>query len=215
MNWPLVCVDNFFDDPSKIVEYADTLEYQAEKWNPGIRTPSLHVINNDFFVWVNKKILALFYPNQIDYISWTAHTCFVKVPPNLYHDGWVHTDQAEFTAIIYLSDLKNCGTTIFDPITSYTSLKNTDAKISYFKDQTSQTDVAEKKLENNENFEESIIIKSKFNRLVIFDSSRLHAAVPYISDSHEQRLTMITNMKMVQSSTEHQLKFPISEMRRI
>jgi hypothetical protein len=216
MNWPLICVDNFFDNPEKIVEFSKDLDYSKDGKNPGLRTKSLDMINYDFFNWVNTKILSLIFPNEIRNIKYISHTSFAKVPPNLIYDGWVHTDEAEFTAIIYLSDLKNCGTKIYTPITPYPVLKHHESKLEYFNNPDDcHNNLENLKNENNSNFEESILIKSKYNRLLVFDSHQYHSSEVYLSDEHNERLTLISFFTKIDSYSETQLKFPISQMKRI
>jgi hypothetical protein len=216
MNWPLVCVDNFFNDPVKVVEFANNLNYSKDGRNPGVRTVNLDKIDYDFFHWVNIKILSVMFPNEIQNIKYVSHISFAKVPPNLVYDGWVHTDQAEFTAIVYLSNYKNCGTKIYNTIKPHPVLKHHESKLNYFNNPENIPDNLENlKYENNCNFEESIIIKSRYNRLLIFDSHQYHSPEVYISDDDKERLTLIGFFQKIESNFNQQLKFPISEMRRI
>ena len=46
---PTSCVDDFYEDPDSIREYALSLDYKKEKGNyPGVRTKDLSYINKDF-----------------------------------------------------------------------------------------------------------------------------------------------------------------------
>jgi len=219
MLWPLLCIDNFFDDPDSIVEYANKQEY-APNFYPGLRTQSLHHTDNEFFIWVNEKILSLLYPNDYKKLFWRTATHFQKVPQGLEHDGWVHQDENEFTCIVYLSKHKNCGTSIFTPIDQYSKALNDQVeKVNYFQNYKEYKDLEKLKDTkdlNNSKFDESIIIKSKYNRLVLFDARSYHAAQPYIGTTTEDRLTLISFFHGVQYNIgECNLKYPISEMRRI
>ena len=58
IKYPLTCIDNFFENPSSIVNYANTLSYEADeegRW-PGYRSQPLHIINPDFFFLYLYKI---------------------------------------------------------------------------------------------------------------------------------------------------------------
>jgi len=46
--------------------------------------------------------------------------------------------------------------------------------------------------ENNNQFEETIIVKSKFNRVLMFDAAQFHAAQKFLEENIlEDRLTLI------------------------
>ena len=63
MTYPVTIVDDFFDDPDKIVELAEGLNwYQPDTGNwPGTRTKQLHVEDNKFFLYFGEKIHNLFH----------------------------------------------------------------------------------------------------------------------------------------------------------
>jgi len=215
MLWPFFCVDNFFDNPDEIVDYANTLDFLPCK-NPGTRTDALNYVNEEFFSWINKKILSVLYPMNYKDIAYNATTMFCKVPPNLEHDGWIHEDNCEFSCIIYLSNQKDCGTTIFSPKQQHLKkYENQEKKAQYFVDQTITDGVAEQKQKNNERFEESIIVNPKYNRLIIFDGKMSHAAQTYMSSTSTQpRLTLNSFFNNL-TSTDGALKYHGAEMRRI
>jgi hypothetical protein len=217
MLWPFLCVDNFFNDPDEIVEYSKNLEYKKHHF-PGGRTDCLSTIDPDFYVWINKKILTVLYPNDKEKLYFKAATHFQKVSSGLECDGWVHNDKAEFTCIIYLSKQNNCGTSIFSPKKQSYEINDQEEKVSYFKDPNGYTNVEllkKLKEENNQKFDESIRVNSKYNRMIIFDGSVYHAAHPYL-DGDDDRITLISFVHTVQSGhADLNLKYPISEMRRV
>ena len=211
MIWPFLCVDNFFDDPQRIKEWAETLEYHKEIY-PGMRTCSLHETEPNFFEWVNHKILALLYPMEDTSLIWNASTSFSLVPPGIEYDGWVHTDApAELTAIIYLTDQPNCGTQLFTP-TLAPKLVHHDKKIEYLKGNLVDG-IEELKEANNSQFDVSITVKSCWNRLIMFDSSQYHATEPYMNNTTESRLTLVSFFNKIQHK-DRALKLHIPEMRR-
>ena len=216
MIWPFFCIDNFFEDPDAIVDFSKSLPFEPCQNNPGVRTPSLSYLDEDFFLWVNKKILSVLYPMNYQDLTYNATTTFASVPPNIEHDGWIHEDSCEFSSIIYLSKQKDCGTTIFSPKKPHLKkYQNQDKKAEYFENGVSTKQVAEKKEKNNQNFEESIIVKSKYNRLIIFDGKMPHAAQTYMSnDSNIPRLTLNSFFNSVSNTTDS-LKYHGAEMRRV
>jgi hypothetical protein len=217
MLWPFLSIDNFFNDPDEIVEYAKNLEYKQHVY-PGGRSDCLSTIDPDFYVWINKKILTLLYPNDKEKLYFKAATHFQKVSPGLEYDGWVHSDKAEFTCIIYLSKQNSCGTSMFVPKQQFYKSNDQEEKHSYFKDPNGYKNLEllkKLKEDNNEKFEESINVNSKYNRMVMFDGSMYHAAQPYLS-GEDDRITLISFVYTVQSAhADLNLKYPISEMRRI
>lgn len=196
MRWPFICIDNFFQDPKKIVNFSKKLKFEREdNIYPGLRTKSMHLINAEFFETTTLKIISAYYPNEYKKLKWSALQYFQKVPANLKFDGWIHTDSDfEFTSVIYLSDFKNCGTSIYHIKDSYGYSKNFNKKNEYFSNtkNVNLKDIENARNENNKYFEETINCYSKFNRMVAFDSHNYHAAQPFFGEEKEERLTLIT-----------------------
>ena len=62
---PTIIYDDFFEDPDKIVEYANTLDYSENNSNyPGIRSNLLHEINPDLYSYIAHRIIKIFYPDS-------------------------------------------------------------------------------------------------------------------------------------------------------
>jgi hypothetical protein len=222
MIWPNICVDNFFNNPEEIVKYANSLEYSPHLKSPGIKSEPLHTVDSDFFTFVNFKILSVIYPHQYRNLEFNASTYFVKVPPNFPSDGWVHDDAAEgfgMTSIVYLSKNLDAGTCIYKKKTTWKQSK-IDQQIKHdhfanFHKNILNKDIEKYKKENNSFYEETIRYKSVYNRLISFDASSLHAAVPYIDKhSKEDRLTLISFFTDIRHSTAP-LKYPLPESRRL
>jgi hypothetical protein len=221
MIWPNLCVDNFFENPDKVVEFSNSLTFIKPKISnyPGKRTEHTHLINPEFFEFSTIKILSLLYPNEYLNLKWTALQHFQKVPANLKNDGWVHTDREfEFTCIVYLSKFLNCGTSVYHPKNSYGYIRNTKEKDEYFtnNDLKNHLKIKKAKEENNSFFEETIKFNSKYNRLILFDGSSYHSSNVFNHDNNEEeRLTLITFFKKVDYVNGDYLKKPITTMRRI
>jgi len=219
MIWPFICVDNFFEEPLKVKEFADSLKYfksEEGRW-PGFRSNVMHEENNKFFNWSTKKIVSLFYPMQVREATWIAEQTFQRIPGDLFKNkGWVHTDgDYEFTAIIYLSEHKNCGTSLYKSKTFGAAPINEFEKRKRYLNTDKITEKEEKEFlnENNNQFEKILEIPSLFNRLIIFDASNLHAAENFYNENiKEDRLTLITFFKDLRVPD---IKYPIPEMRRI
>ena len=69
--FPTQVIDDFFEDPKKIVKFAKTLKYYKGpdgNW-PGVRSAGLHDVNYKFFNSVLNKIFSLFFCKCKHYFS--------------------------------------------------------------------------------------------------------------------------------------------------
>ena len=59
IKYPTLIVNNFFENPNKIVEYSKTLEYNRSDWKekntewPGVRTKSINYFHFDLFKFIH------------------------------------------------------------------------------------------------------------------------------------------------------------------
>ena len=106
--YPNLIVDNFFEQPDKIIDCSLNLEYGISddgSW-PGVRSNFLHLINERLFEYISKKITYIFYDS---YPSYNYSINFQKVNPfsdNQYDKkncGWVHSDESNFGGVIFLT----------------------------------------------------------------------------------------------------------------
>ena len=180
MIWPTLCVDNFFDEPNKVIELSKSLHHE------------------EFFNWVSNKIMSALYPAEWPNIAWYNTAYFQKIPSGLKNDGWVHQDKSnEFTAIIYLSQNTEAGTSIYLPKT-------------FYKESKTKGSVKDRDFK----FKETINIKGVFNRLAILDSHSYHAA--HVNNSGKERLTLICFFSNIKSTVENkQLKYIVPTLKRI
>ena len=190
---PTLVHDNFFRNPEEVVNYAKQLDYLPDnegRW-PGERSFPLHEINENLFKFTTIKITKLLWPSSYQDIYFSAYSTFQRISKDYINPGWVHQDIEILTAIIYLSKHTQCGTSMFEP-KNFSTVKNTEHKkeIYYKKNFKNENKYV---LENNINFEETMSIKSKYNRIIIFDSRQFHAAQKFIEkDVDDDRLTLIT-----------------------
>jgi len=199
---PVTIIDDFFDDPMAIVQYALEQEYLPDpenKW-PGVRTDSMHNLNQNLFEQINSKLLRIFYPG-VKY-SYICGCFFQKVPAN-FNSGWIHRDESIVSGIIYLNPNPNpnSGTTIYKCKTPWATVNNIKEKQKAYSLQTNDMDAMEK---NNSQFRESIIVKNEFNRLIAFDGHTHHGANDFDQIySNEERLTIAFFIYSIQSITPY------------
>jgi hypothetical protein len=198
---PITILDNFFDYPDKIRDYALNLKFEKDpdgKW-PGLRTKPLHEINHLLFDAICKKVISIYFDLEQDSanITWKTYMSFQKVD-KFYDSGWVHIDNpAIFTVIVYLNKNPNInsGTSIYklknDIIVSNMNELNVHKKNAY-KGLIDIKDVDIKRKENNDQYVEVVKIHNEYNRIISFDSGLFHAAQDFFGDNDkEDRLTLI------------------------
>ena len=116
----LVSIDNFFKNPQKIVDMAQTLDYERSEVHPGKRSINLFTSHNpqhvEFAKYFAKRIAdeVFFGINKfmID-IRFHKNDIYDNDKANV---GWIHNDPVSFAGIVYLnkeiSDF-NLGTSTF------------------------------------------------------------------------------------------------------
>ena len=183
--WPTLIVDNFFDDPDKIINFSKQLNYKRSEdhhW-PGTRSPQLDKVDKPFFDWSTKKIMMLLFPMNIEQIKWSAIQHFQKIPYKTYgKSGWIHRDY-------------------------------TDKKRKFFKDLKAPSSQEQWRKKANNAFEKSVDLHSNFNRLVLFDGHQWHGAENYGTEK-EDRLTLITFFITVVGEGGVPIHYPVPMMRR-
>jgi hypothetical protein len=195
--FPNTIVDNFLDDPHKYVEFADTLEYspsQSGSW-PGVRSKDLSVLYPNMVERLLKKMFSLFYTfdqNIVDFYSCSSNCYFQKVSSD-YNNGWVHMDNCQLTAIVYLCN-SGYGTSLCKPkdITTFYSEINSEKKYESHNNVDRLSEFQKYKDENNNLFNKTVTVDSQFNRLFLFESHFFHSADNFCNkDDNKDRLTMI------------------------
>tara|TARA_R100001086_G_C11808283_1_gene250773 strand:- start:64 stop:720 length:657 start_codon:yes stop_codon:yes gene_type:complete len=218
MQWPTLIVDDFFTDPQRVVKLSKTLKYATAPNNtwPGTRTLSLHEVDNDFFQWSTRKIMALLYPAQIikeKTLKWHANQYFQRVPYKTYgEEGWIHNDsEDEFTVIIYLSDHPQSGTCLYEGKYFNPQPEYSEEKERFYRDLKDINRMEKYRNKNNSKFRKKVELFSNFNRLVLFDGCNWHAS-RNADNSKSERLTLITFFTDI---TCKDIRYPIPQMRRV
>lgn len=208
---PITVIDDFFENPVDVRNFALSQEFRPDpehKW-PGTRTKRISTLNYKLFDFVIKKVLKVFYSDDESYEY--ESSMYFQMSDKSYGSGWVHADvESLITGIVYLNinESLNAGTSICQPKSTGILPINLDSKIQFYKKEIDNCD--KERYENNTQFDDSVIIKNKFNRLVLFDSHLYHKADEFIGDSTDtSRLTLIffINKFLVHN-------YPIQRMRR-
>lgn len=192
---PTTIVDDFFDNPRWVREFALEQKFEPDpegRW-PGLRTEQLDKLHKPLFDHTVSRILSIFYDLHTTNLEWHATGGF-QLTTGVYNQGWVHKDLEMITAIIYLNDTAyntNNGTTIYDIKEPGILFLNSDKKKESFLNPASVLKNEQYRIEHNNSYVESTIVKNKFNRLVAFDSHLFHAANEFAMPDTTERLTLV------------------------
>lgn len=200
---PVTILDNFFDDPDSIRNWALKQEYfpaEDGQW-PGVRTKPLHEINLELNEVLCYRFFNLFFDLRSDPVRWTVDARF-QIANSSQGKGWVHTDNdCRMTAIIYLTPNPNplSGTSIYKRKNSVTfppANRLNDYKVSQYLGKISKEEADQYRKELNDGFDETIKVSNVYNRMVTFDSYLKHAAHDYFGEADEtSRLTLTLFVK--------------------
>jgi|TARA_B110000240_G_C13354238_1_gene391091 hypothetical protein len=193
---PITIVDNFLDEPHQMVEFSKQLIFTPEpdgRW-AGIRSPELRDIDPFLYDNINKKVIALFHDMEsIDHTDVDVSMTFQKIPSTLHH-GWVHNDNCFMTGILYLNEnpLVNSGTSLYTSKEgTLINLDHTEQKrASNLRGSISEIEM-EVQEEHNNQFEKTVDVKGKYNRLTLFHGNVHHSANNLGLDNGEDRLTLV------------------------
>jgi len=215
---PVTILDNFFDDPDKIREWALQQEYFPAKdgnW-PGLRSKLINELNAPFFRLVCRKFFSQFYDLQnMEELSWEVTMRFQMIPKG-YDSGWIHSDEkaGQITGIIYLSPNANLngGTSIYRNKSNIVQpmIDNRKFKEDSYLNKITMQEAKKYKEEHNAQFEETIRVSNVYNRSICFDSQLIHGAQDFFGEGEDSRLTLVFFVKKLFVNNT-----PVSRVRRI
>lgn len=146
-------LNNFFQNPDNIREYALSLKYtkrNQDQYFEGIRTNNLKILNNGFYNDVCKKIIEIYFGkniNEFDANLFFHQTSEEDKLDSQWIDDKIHRDiESVVAGIVYLSPNApiECGTR------TYVNINNT--------------------------FVPDIIMGNVYNRLIIYPAKSFHSA---------------------------------------
>ena len=198
---PTLCVDNFYDNPSEVREFALSLEYGNIIGNyPGIRTDTLDKIDSNFYDSFCKKLFSLFYSE--DTSEWKVETTFHKIYP--YDDeelnvGEIHKDDIkdiDFAGLIYLNinPLTGSGTSFYRykedsqgycPTGDFLGIKTKCYKEG---DCEKWASILQ---DHNSHFEKTAEVKNLYNRLIAYQPQLFHGQTNFCMPKEGARLTQV------------------------
>ena len=185
--YPTLVIDNFFENPDKIQNWMNQCEFNLNQdMYPGVRTDSLQFLDTEFYQYIKLKILSVFHEdwNKVNN-SYSMNLQFSKITPykdkyDIRNTGMVHADcPAEFGGVIYLDSDPDpdAGTTVYTKTGEYAKMP--DGMIEEWRKVYMQQDPDMDKFQKTYEklmgyFAETITVKPRYNRLVLFDGTSFH-----------------------------------------
>lgn len=202
-HFPITIVDDFYDHPDDVRNYALSLDYEKSStgdW-PGERSELLSNINEKLFTEFGKKILSLFFDLDEVELECDINTGFQKIHSlskdenDIRNQGWIHLDDESFlSGVIYLNPdpKQNWGTSIYNLKKGKIDNSTQNTKFLHYSNSSlfDITEYEKEKQEYNNKFIETIKIENVYNRLIIFEKGVYHGVPNYYSDD-DCRLTQV------------------------
>jgi len=200
-----ICVDNFFKNPDKIVEFANKLEYSPDKigkW-PGVRSDPLSYIDTDLNSYIVSKIFRVYYPSNKNQIFWDkSNLRFAKAKSygdKILNEGWIHLDTSAVAGLIYLTPNANLdsGTNIYQLKNEFKDVYDDEYPCSqkhFFYSNSPEYNYEEYKKqlkENNNKFNLVTKFNNVYNRLISYSGNEYHAFNSFDGFENEERLTLL------------------------
>ena len=191
---PVTVVENFLRFPHAVKTRALEFEYTRApdgRW-PGVRTGQLRDIwpdLNSYVVRMVYHILGLDSTAEID-----VDMSFQKVSKE-FGDSTpvIHTDGSAIAGILYLTETADgsAGTNFYEPTKDF--LPNEELAMQKCKAMVANDFELLRSLRNelNKNLKPTIKVSDVFNRLVLFDGKKYHAANGFDAEGGEDRLTLV------------------------
>jgi hypothetical protein len=219
---PASCVDNFYDDPDSIRNYALSLDYISSdnkiKSNfPGERTPCLSTVDENFYYSSIQRLLSCFFDISSS-TRWIAETYFQKIfsfhenKNHCMNTGWTHRDDGrDFAAVVYLNKntYPNSGTSILHPNDNFSG---SNINFQYRNDLYNNIPVDEKSYiksiqNHNDQFDLTLEFKNRYNRMIAYNGETWHKQTCFWVPE-EFRLTQVFFVKFLDDDHSLRKIFP-------
>jgi FkbM family methyltransferase len=184
----LIIINNFYNDPDSIREYALSLDFMSEDKHGAVgwRCENGRKIidgTKEFF----EKVLDCKIPDGTNHGEWGYYTngCFQWCNKDVRR-VW-HRDSQDYAAIIYLTPdaPPNCGTSFW----RHRKYKSMDGNFVFSKDDWKDLCTGDDSHIDPNPWEEVDRAGNVYNRLVIFNASQIHAVTEYFgNDINDSRL---------------------------
>jgi hypothetical protein len=194
MKYSIQIVDNFYEDPDKIRNYALQQDFYKRVGNyPGFRCARISDINKTFFEFFVHKLLPLYFNDNVK-LEYDVITNF-QIIDGKYNKGWIHQDLGNFdvAGVVYLSPdaPANTGTSMYRP----TNNRIEPAKLPYDPFSIKNLDIVEYERQQeiyNSQFEKILDVGNVYNRLVVYPVTEWHTQSGFFGNTKQNsRLTQV------------------------
>ena len=169
-----IIVDNFFDDPDSIREFALGLNYYPRRINQfyeGIRSEPLHELDKNLYNKICSKIILEYY----------GHANYIYEGPIYFHqtretdkndEQWIfdkiHRDKAITAGIVYLTPNAplDCGTQTYE--------------------------------KKGKSFFPDVVMGNRYNRLIAYNANTYHSATNFFGNNNQSRLCMLFFLEKIE-----------------
>ena len=196
IKFPITIVDDFFENPDEIVEWAKSLDFDnVSPIYPGKRTKNLLDIDPTFCNLIFHKMAMIWGINTIpNYLN--SQFFFQRIKGG-YDICDIHRDTQYMSMIVYLSESKeNSGTSFYKRKTIYHNVLDEEKErlnnnIIHKGDENSYVEMENLCIKQKEDFEKTLDVNNVYNRMVLWDND-WHSANKYAStEDDEDRLSLI------------------------
>ena len=187
--YPTLIIDDVFTNPKRIRMFMNRCEFGFDQdVYPGVRTDNLQFLDSEFYRFIKTKILSIFHENWNDIDSTLSlNIQFEKITPykdpnDIRNTGMLHLDSpAEFGGVVYL-DLEpdpNAGTVLYEKKGEYSKMPDgmLDEWQKVYSGRFDEVNMDKFQKDYDQfmsYFEETVTIKPRYNRLVMFDGTTFH-----------------------------------------
>ena len=215
--YPVTVVNDFYEDPEAIRQFALAQEYTychemtgISYVFPGSRTKDLFELSPSLYEKVCKKLVSVFHIPEYDVMRWGISSSFQIVGAE-YGSGLIHQDQNTiFAGVLYLTPnaLLNSGTSLFKKNDTYD-------EAAYQKGIADNDERFKNKqpidFSYHSMFDEVVRVNNVYNSLILFEGDIHHCANHFFGDNPENaRLAQVFFINKIDANKNS--SFPIRRL---
>lgn len=218
--YPVTVVENFYEKPNVVRQFALNQKYQYchEIPNinyvfPGCRTKDLATLNPHLFAEICKKLVSLFHISEHDYMRWAITTSFQSVTAE-FGKGVIHTDHnTVFAAVLYLTPDAplDSGTSLYKPNAQFDEAKYQAAILKNDDNFKANLPIS---YDYHHMFDEIVRVNNVYNTLILYEGAMLHAANQFFGDHLKNgRLAQVFFVSKIDANKAN--SFPLNRIKEI
>ena len=195
----VVCKNDFFKNPNKVLTLFDRQEYIISPAFPGRRTNNLldstDLETKNFARFFAKKICDEMFPGVFGLMIDVRFHINETYKHSLANQGWIHCDDADLAGLVYMTPEEcslDTGTSIFKKTTTEDFAVEDFKSRNDFNTTGIVSDAYLKELtDNHKIFFETIRVGNVYNRAVAYDATMFHRPNRYNLDCNMPRKSIV------------------------